>query len=423
MNRQIIYSGAIPSETDILHTEKHGLIGLAKLAEVLFGTSPGVNGLSVISTYPTSLQVLVNPGQIYSMAPVDSTSYSSLASDNHSVLKQGLLLDAIAVSCPAPGTSGQSINYLIQATYQDLDGVAAVLPYYNASNPSVALNGPGGSNTAQNTVRQGICSVTAKAGTAAATGTQATPNPDAGNIGIAVVTVENGQTAIDASCISAYSGIVHARVQNVVNADHAGSADSATNADHAGSADTAGTATNAESLGGEPASTYTTGTELSAAVTALNEAITAAINALVIPPGVPAGTIFYFAATNPPTGYLVCDGSQVSRTNYAALFSAVGTTFGAGDGTNTFTLPDLRGEFVRAWDTGAGLDTGRVFGSVQADELASHNHNIYASNWQTAGGSGGMGYQAHERPWGNTELAGGTETRPHNVALLGVIKY
>lgn len=71
----------------------------------------------------------------------------------------------------------------------------------------------------------------------------------------------------------------------------------------------------------------------------------------------PAGTIAWFGAATPPEGYLACNGAAVSRTTYAALFAAIGTTFGAGNGTTTFNLPDLRGEFIRGFDGGRGIDT------------------------------------------------------------------
>lgn len=77
------------------------------------------------------------------------------------------------------------------------------------------------------------------------------------------------------------------------------------------------------------------------------------------------GAVAFFARSTAPVGYLKANGAAVSRTAYSALFASVGTTFGAGDGATTFNLPDLRGEFLRGWDDGRGVDTGRVFGSAQ----------------------------------------------------------
>ena len=89
---------------------------------------------------------------------------------------------------------------------------------------------------------------------------------------------------------------------------------------------------------------------------------------------VPSGAVMHFATQSAPTGWLKADGSAVSRTQYPALFVAIGTTFGVGDGRATFNLPDLRGKFVRGWDGGRNIDPGRAFGSAQADEIKTHKH-------------------------------------------------
>ncbi len=97
---------------------------------------------------------------------------------------------------------------------------------------------------------------------------------------------------------------------------------------------------------------------------------------------VPSGAVLYFAGRTAPAGWLKANGAAVSRTAYAALFAAIGTTYGAGDGRSTFNLPDLRGEFLRGWDDGRGVDAGRVFGSAQAHALQSHQHGLaMAADW------------------------------------------
>lgn len=204
MDLQTIYPGAIPLETDLLNTNKNVLVALGKLASAVFGTSTMVNGLSVVANSPAALNVVVNPGEIYSLQNLLGTAYSSLAADTtHQIMKQGIMLDAVTLSTPAPATAGQSINYLIQATYQDSDTGNTVLPYYNASNPSQAYSGPANSGTAQPTVRKGTVVVSAKAGVAATTGSQTTPAADAGYVGLYVVTVANGQASVTAANISA----------------------------------------------------------------------------------------------------------------------------------------------------------------------------------------------------------------------------
>ena len=146
------------------------------------------------------------------------------------------------------------------------------------------------------------------------------------------------------------------------------------------------------------------------------------------PEGVPSGMVLYVAANTAPTGYLKANGAQVSRSTYAALFAAIGTTFGVGDGSTTFTLPDLRGEFIRGWDDGRGIDSGRAFGSAQADAFESHTHSLaattsrFGSTQSTAAGYSRDAQAAGYTP-PDTLSTGGTETRPRNIALLACIKF
>ena len=138
----------------------------------------------------------------------------------------------------------------------------------------------------------------------------------------------------------------------------------------------------------------------------------------------PAGSILITAANLPPAGYLRANGAAVSRTAYAELFAAVGTTYAAGDGSTTFNLPDLRGEFIRGFDGGRGVDSGRQIGSFQSDAIGAHSHAYKVSDVST--GSGGV-----INPISNdsgtyvktTNFTGGNETRPRNVALMMCIKY
>lgn len=81
-----------------------------------------------------------------------------------------------------------------------------------------------------------------------------------------------------------------------------------------------------------------------------------------------------------PNGYLKANGAAVSRTTYSALFTAISTTFGAGDGSTTFNIPELRGEFIRSLDDLRGIDTGRVLGSAQAGSVESHSHTTDGTN-------------------------------------------
>ena len=140
--------------------------------------------------------------------------------------------------------------------------------------------------------------------------------------------------------------------------------------------------------------------------------------------GQPVGSIIIHGSDIPPDGYLEANGSNISRIVYANLFSIYGETYGVGDGSTTFGIPDLRGEFIRGWDNGRGIDVGRVFGSAQGDEFRSHSHGGGMDNVQNLiGGGAGAFVHLNTQPLPDTGLAGGAETRPRNVALIYCIKY
>ncbi len=141
--------------------------------------------------------------------------------------------------------------------------------------------------------------------------------------------------------------------------------------------------------------------------------------------GTPAGEVKSFAMSTAPAGYLKANGTAVSRTTYARLFAAIGTTFGVGDGSTTFNLPDLRGEFIRGWDDGRGVDTGRSFGTAQGADVGPHTHNISLDKGENdASGSGNdLRYGGTPEVTITTLSNSGTETRPRNIALLYCIKF
>ena len=141
--------------------------------------------------------------------------------------------------------------------------------------------------------------------------------------------------------------------------------------------------------------------------------------------GTGIGEVSGFAQSTPPSGWLKANGAAVSRTAYAALFAAIGTTWGAGDGSTTFNLPDARGEFMRGWDDGRGIDTGRVFGSSQSDQLRAHTHSGVVVPGSASGYGTATQNVSDDDPFksGTSGSSGGTETRPRNIALLFCIKY
>jgi len=147
---------------------------------------------------------------------------------------------------------------------------------------------------------------------------------------------------------------------------------------------------------------------------------------------VPSGTLIFHCANSAPSGFLKANGATISRTTYAVLFAAIGTTFGVGDGSTTFEVPDLRGEFLRGWDNSRGVDSGRTFGSSQTNSVQSHIHpvcNTATDNLNTGTfvktisyldpSSAAAPFSTGAQTSGNP----GDETRPRNIALLACIKF
>ena len=146
---------------------------------------------------------------------------------------------------------------------------------------------------------------------------------------------------------------------------------------------------------------------------------------------IPPSAIFYLATSIVPAGFLECNGAVVSRITYQNLFAIIGTTYGSGNGTTTFNLPDLRGEFIRGWDDGRGVDTGRVLGTSQAQDVKAPSTNygfVRQGNTDNSTAGGGVDLTIGEPALinaggGPAWIPGGTETRPRNIALMPVIKF
>jgi len=138
------------------------------------------------------------------------------------------------------------------------------------------------------------------------------------------------------------------------------------------------------------------------------------------PQGVPTGTILDFGGTSAPSGYLLCDGSNVNRTTEASLFAVIGTAFGAGDGSTTFGVPDFRRR-VAVGSGGTGSATlGNALGNsggaethtLTTDEMPSHIHGTTLDRrWGSGNGSG--------QGWCNDGQVAGSSTRDTNSTGSG----
>jgi microcystin-dependent protein len=153
----------------------------------------------------------------------------------------------------------------------------------------------------------------------------------------------------------------------------------------------------------------------------------------------PTGAVIPFAGSSSPSGFLLCDGSAISRTTYATLFSTIGTTFGSGDGSTTFNIPNTQGIFVRGAGSQSigGLTYTGTLGTSQNDATKknglgindSHTHSyvqpLVGGGSQGVGGNTSLPLTTGGTTGANTAItltSGDSETRPANISLNYIIK-
>ena len=202
MDRKFFYPGQVPLSAQFLAEQQNIMVGLGYLAQAVFGTNALVSGLACTPMVPASLTVQVGPGQIYQIEPLDPLGYGSLFADITNVVKQGINRGSQGFTLVPPTVAGQAVNYLIQVAIDEEDTDAIALPYVNSANPAVPFTGPNNNGTTQPTTRKLTVAVSAKPGVAAAAGTQTTPAPDVGYVGLYSITVPYGATTLDASSIT-----------------------------------------------------------------------------------------------------------------------------------------------------------------------------------------------------------------------------
>jgi microcystin-dependent protein len=158
--------------------------------------------------------------------------------------------------------------------------------------------------------------------------------------------------------------------------------------------------------------------------------------------GVPVASVIPYAGTSAPTGWLLCFGQAISRATYAALFAVVGTTYGSGDGSTTFNLPDLRGRVVAGEDDMGGTSANRLTGlsgGVDGDilgaaggaethtlttaELASHSHPAFYTSDTGGGATGVIGTSIQSANYTANTASSGSSTAHNNVQPTFILNY
>ncbi len=210
MDRQIVYPGAIPLDSDLLLVQRHVMKTVGALARVVLGDAPVVDGLAC-SSGGGGFNVVVGPGSMSSLVAVDTTAFGSLGADGTPLVRMARLASATNVALGGPADPAHVVCWLVQARVSEVDTGLVALPYWNAANPAVAFSGPGNSGLAQYTARSLQVAIGAKASGPVAVGSSVVPDPDPGWIGLHLVTTRYGQPAIGAGDIVPYYAVPRCR--------------------------------------------------------------------------------------------------------------------------------------------------------------------------------------------------------------------
>lgn len=190
MDRQIVYVGSVPTDTDQLLQSRNTLVGLGYLAQAVFGNAHAyVDGLAC--TPGTGLNVLIGPGSLMTPSVVDADYYGTLPPSSDPVVKLAINTTVTTLAVPAAGAT-----WCVAAVFSEQQGGATVLPYFNATNPGQTMFGVDGQGGAQATVLQQRVALSMVSGTVA----------PAGAIALWTITVPAGTTVIDASMIQPAPG-------------------------------------------------------------------------------------------------------------------------------------------------------------------------------------------------------------------------
>jgi hypothetical protein len=209
MNRPQIFDQADVRSYDHLWGWRDMLYATSSLVQaILGGTTTVASGLAATPTGPASLTINIAAGQIYQLGQVDATAYGSLTADTTQVLQQGLASAQTVLLSTAGLSTGQSRWALIQANFAQVDDIPSddpnggLLPFVNPSNPSgPPWSGPNNTGTMLNTRRMGVCNISVVYGNAASTGTEVPPNASAGCVGLYLIDLAFGQTAVSSGQI------------------------------------------------------------------------------------------------------------------------------------------------------------------------------------------------------------------------------
>ncbi len=197
MDRVIAYPGQVPAVEDFLQAQKNQVLGLGRLIDAVMGPA-SVVAAGFAASIDGAANLSIGPGSLTASQSVDPMAFGVLGVDGTVVSKQGITTTTtvLAMGGSLPGTAGQAINLLVQASLADADAGAVVLGYYNTNAPTTPYNGPAGSGTSQPTRRLTVPGFTVVAGVPATAGGQATPVATPGAVPLYVVTLAYGAAPV-----------------------------------------------------------------------------------------------------------------------------------------------------------------------------------------------------------------------------------
>ena len=205
MDRQIVYAGSIPLDTDLLNIQRNVQASIGALARAVLGDAGVVDGLACVPG-GDAYSVVVGPGSYTVGLAADGSSFGSLAADATPLVQTAQRAGNTVLQLGPPADAGHVLCWLVQACVVQADEGPVALPYWNAANPRVPFSGPGNSGAAQNTRRVLRVGLSVKASGPQTVGAAVPPVADAGWVGLHVVTTYAGQPGVVAANIVPCAG-------------------------------------------------------------------------------------------------------------------------------------------------------------------------------------------------------------------------
>ncbi len=205
MDRQIVYPGSIPLDTDLLLVQRNTMAALGALAQMVLGPWPVADGL-YCTPAASGYGVVIGPGTLAASAPADAAPFGSLGANPAALMQVGINPDFTSLALGGPPDGDHALTWLIQATLDIHDAGPVALPYWNAANPAVPWSGPNNGGQVQNTQRVVRVALRAKPGVPQTLEDPHPPAADPGWAGLYTVMTYFGRGGVTAQDIRRLPG-------------------------------------------------------------------------------------------------------------------------------------------------------------------------------------------------------------------------